>query len=404
QHRLTAALRQLAAAADPGRRLALARLLSERLGRAQVPGTPVDLQHIPDLASAALNTPTGVSTVLEAVRATQLPADADMFARLLTPDDTPDTSLSDTPDTAPDDSADSPPAETPESPPAETPEEAAPSPLTAQLTALLDALPLMRNPIDHRMFADTLRDFFGRPAGLPGTGPPPDASVLARVTLDQPEGLVILAATVEEFDGAEAAAPFHLLAAPTPEPAVRGPLPLPSDGAPPTPATPDTALVYARPDGSLTLTAPDETDLAWEYYEVDLAEREVHLDGGLGARALARVDDPVEAAQDPGLNLTAALAERLEAEAARLPVPAAMDKLRRRLDRWPVPGYAVRWRLPQTDPRTLPERPAATAEDPVRLREELARIVDTAECVLIGFDGPLARLYRRSRDARRAAQ
>ncbi|WP_372349942.1 BTAD domain-containing putative transcriptional regulator, partial [Streptomyces sp. KL116D] len=243
-HRLTSALRHLSVTADPSHRIALTSLLAERLGQ------PVDLHHIGDLAATALNSPTGESTILDAVRDTQLPQVTAEFTRTLTSTDA-------TPDTG-----------------------------TATATATATA-----------------------------TG-------------------------TDTEDRAEDAAAAT-------DPPVRGPLPMPPDGTPPVPTTEHTVLVHARPDGSLTLTAPDETDLTWEYYEVDLTERTLRLDGPPAAHASVRVDDPLEAAQTPALNLAAALTERLETEAARLPAPVDTEKLHRRLDRWPLPGYVVRWHFPE---------------------------------------------------------
>ncbi|MEV1019054.1 SAV_2336 N-terminal domain-related protein [Streptomyces sp. NPDC050264] len=191
------------------------------------------------------------------------------------------------------------------------------------------------------------------------------------------------------------------------EPPVRGPHPMPNDGSIPRPATAHTVIVYRRPDRSLTLTPPDETDLTWEFYEVERGERTMPVRaGGLDVRASVRVDDPLEAALTPVLPLAAALAERLETEAARLPAPLDMDKLHRRLDRWPVPGYAVRWHLPETDPRPAADGPAPGTRAPAEAdrRDDLTRALSTAESYLLGFDGLLLRLYAGTRDARDAAR
>ncbi|MFE6757596.1 SAV_2336 N-terminal domain-related protein [Streptomyces sp. NPDC057684] len=202
---------------------------------------------------------------------------------------------------------------------------------------------------------------------------------------------------------------------------VRGPLSMPPDGEPPRPAHAHTVVVYRRPDRSLTFTPPDETELTWEYYEVDVRQQSLFIDVGPGARASVRVADPMEAVLHTGLDLTDELTDRLDTEIRRLPTPLGRAELERRLASRPLPGYAVRWHLLDTEPppssRGLSFTEAldvAESEDvhaldltigmQTRRPPSLADTLATAEAFLLGFDGPLLQLYAGARAARDAAR
>ncbi|MFJ3988445.1 SAV_2336 N-terminal domain-related protein [Streptomyces sp. NPDC090032] len=202
---------------------------------------------------------------------------------------------------------------------------------------------------------------------------------------------------------------------------VRGPLPMPPDGEPPRPAHAHDVVVYRRPDRSLTLTPPDATELTWDYYEVDVTQTSLFVDVGPGARVSVRVTDPMEAVLHADLDLTDELTDRLDTELRRPAAPLDRAELERRLASRPLPGYAVRWRLLDTDPspgpRTLSFTEAldvAESEDvhaldltlgmQTRRAPSLADTLATAEAFLLGFDGPLLQLYAGTRAARDAAR
>ncbi|MFF1684863.1 SAV_2336 N-terminal domain-related protein [Streptomyces sp. NPDC058254] len=202
---------------------------------------------------------------------------------------------------------------------------------------------------------------------------------------------------------------------------VRGPLPMPPDGEPPRPSHAHDVVVYRRPDRSLTLTPPDATELTWDYYEVDVTQSSLFVDVGPGARVSVRVTDPMEAVLHADLDLTDELTDRLDTELRRPAAPLDRAELERRLASRPLPGYAVRWRLLDTEPppgpRTLSFTEAldvAESEDvhaldltlgmQTRRAPSLADTLATAEAFLLGFDGPLLQLYAGTRAARDAAR
>ncbi|MFB8771316.1 HAD family hydrolase [Streptomyces broussonetiae] len=158
---------------------------------------------------------------------------------------------------------------------------------------------------------------------------------------------------------------------------VRGPLPLPAVRR-----FPHRALVYVGPDRTPTLDAPDGPASEWRYYEVDLVERSIFVGPVPRTWAAVRVVDPVEAVRHADDDLREQLAERLAEESARLPRPLDTEKLERRLTRWKLPGYAVRWTV---SPSAVPRRSTVMSD----LVETLA----TADCFLLGFDGTLVDLY-----------
>ncbi|MFE6283643.1 SAV_2336 N-terminal domain-related protein [Streptomyces sp. NPDC057877] len=160
---------------------------------------------------------------------------------------------------------------------------------------------------------------------------------------------------------------------------------------PPGPSGPHRVLVYVGPDGSPTLEEPGTP--AVRYYEVDLLERSYFVSATPRTWATVRVVDPVEAVRrvrdHPRDRLAACLAE----ESGRLPSPLDTEKLERRLMRWRMPGYAVRWSVSAD---TTPRR--ATA------RSALAEPLATAEAFLLGFDGTLVDLYPAAGATREAAR
>ncbi|MBC7269544.1 MAG: winged helix-turn-helix domain-containing protein, partial [Streptomyces sp.] len=119
---------------------------------------------------------------------------------------------------------------------------------------------------------------------------------------------------------------------------VRGPLPLPGEER-----NPQKVLVHVGPDAVPTLDAPDGPASGWRYYEVDLVERSIFVGPSPRAWAAVRVVDPVEAVRHADEDLREQLAEQLAQESSRLPRPLDTEKLERRLTRWKLPGYAVRW-------------------------------------------------------------
>ncbi|WP_225821139.1 SAV_2336 N-terminal domain-related protein [Streptomyces naphthomycinicus] len=187
------------------------------------------------------------------------------------------------------------------------------------------------------------------------------------------------------------------------------------------PAPGRTAVVHTRSDGPLTLLNPFRPDSARPprpetYYSVDLtphqARHTVSLpSSGSGAFTAAveltwHVDDPVAFVRADVTGVEGLLLEHVRGEAARLtrrhPVRragAAQRQVNQAVRTWPVPGLAVSYTvqlspegspLPMTDGRSAPAR------------RRLAALLGDAEAVLIGFDGPLARLFS-AQTARAAA-
>ncbi|MFF4268620.1 SAV_2336 N-terminal domain-related protein [Streptomyces sp. NPDC001536] len=181
-----------------------------------------------------------------------------------------------------------------------------------------------------------------------------------------------------------------------------------------------TAIVLAPSGGPLTSLNPAHP---WgkrppriiDYYEVDLtihqAAHDVSLpSSGGGAFAASaelswHVDDPVAFLRAETENVSAVLLDHLLKEAARItrryPLErggAAQQALRNGLRRWPVPGLSVTCSVgltPEGAPAPLPRAhlPSSTP---------FARLLREAETVLIGFDGPLTRLFT-TKTARTAA-
>ncbi|MEV0220596.1 SAV_2336 N-terminal domain-related protein [Streptomyces sp. NPDC050704] len=181
-----------------------------------------------------------------------------------------------------------------------------------------------------------------------------------------------------------------------------------------------TAIVYTRPpDGTLTLLTPEQLRgrrTSWPlitYYEVDLtshqAAHELSLpSSGGGAFAASvmlswHVDDPVAFVHGEPRDVSGRLLDHLVREARRITrrhplrrTGAAHRAVRRGLRRWPVPGLSVAYSVVLT-PEGEPSAPPRVAR-PVSPPDSLAAAVTDAECVLLGFDGPLVRLYTREKE------
>ncbi|MFJ7147856.1 SAV_2336 N-terminal domain-related protein [Streptomyces sp. NPDC100445] len=180
-----------------------------------------------------------------------------------------------------------------------------------------------------------------------------------------------------------------------------------------------TAVVHTRPGGPLTLLDPIQpygtrAPRPETYYTVDLTPHEArHLvslpSSGKGAFKAAvklswRVEDPVALVRAEATGVPALLLAHLTAAAAPLTRPhplrragAAQRAVNAGIDGWPVPGLAVSYTV-----QLVPEwAPAPEAEPPVPSRRRLSALLTDAETVLIGFDGPLARLFpaQRAREA-----
>ncbi|MFC5661131.1 SAV_2336 N-terminal domain-related protein, partial [Streptomyces nogalater] len=172
-----------------------------------------------------------------------------------------------------------------------------------------------------------------------------------------------------------------------------------------------TAVVHTRPDGPLTLLDPIQPygtrpPRPETYYSVDLTPHEIRRivslpSSGKGAFQAAvllswRVSDPVafvraEATGIPGLllrHLCAAAAPLTRRHPLRR-AGAAQRAVNAGVADWPVPGLAVSCTV-----QLVPEwAPVPAAEPPVPSRRRLSTLLDDAETVLIGFEGPLARLF-----------
>ncbi|MEU3828875.1 SAV_2336 N-terminal domain-related protein [Streptomyces sp. NPDC029080] len=287
--------------------------------------------------------------------------------------------------------------------------------LVAVLRELPQALTRLADP-------PRLRVTFGRPAG-----PPPEAA--GDVTVVVPPALYddfaasSAAQRSQRFrplfrDSAPESPPaawYCLLGPRSPEPRerdlVQGPFithDLHELGVP-TPGR--TAVVHTRPDGPLTLLDPIQPygtrpPRPETYYSVDLTPHETrHIvslpSSGKGAFKAAvmlswRVADPVafvrgEATEVPGLLLThlCAAAAPITRRHPLRRAGAAQRAVNAEVADWPVPGLAVSYTV-----QLVPEwAPAPAAEPPVPSRRRLADLLSDAEIVLIGFEGPLARLF-----------
>ncbi|MFI9241630.1 SAV_2336 N-terminal domain-related protein [Streptomyces sp. NPDC053086] len=172
-----------------------------------------------------------------------------------------------------------------------------------------------------------------------------------------------------------------------------------------------TAVVHTRPDGPLTLLDPIQPygtrpPRPETYYSVDLTPHEArHIvslpSSGKGAFKAAvmlswRVADPVAFVRGEAADVPDVLLQHLCAAAAPLTrrhplrrAGAAQRAVNAEVADWPVPGLAVSYTV-----QLVPEWAAApAAEPPVPSRRRLSDRLTDAETVLIGFEGPLARLF-----------
>ncbi|MGI5370181.1 SAV_2336 N-terminal domain-related protein [Streptomyces iakyrus] len=180
------------------------------------------------------------------------------------------------------------------------------------------------------------------------------------------------------------------------------------------PAPGRTAVVHTRPDGPLTLLNParphgDRPPGLVTYYEVDLTTHQSHHrvslpSSGKGAFAAAvelawHVEDPVAFVRAETGRVSEVLLGHLLEEAARITrrhplrrAGAAQRAVNAGLRHWPVPGLSVTASVRLGPEGTaLPEpQGAAPAQLP------LPQLLGEAETVLVGFDGPVARLFSAS--------
>jgi beta-phosphoglucomutase-like phosphatase (HAD superfamily) len=178
------------------------------------------------------------------------------------------------------------------------------------------------------------------------------------------------------------------------------------------------AVVHTGPDGSLTLLNPVRPygtgrPRPATYFLVDLTPRRARhtmtLPGARGGSFTAaadlswRVADPVAFVRAEVTDVSGRLLDHLLDAASRItrrhPVRragAAQREVDSGLGRWPVPGLAVSCSV------RLAREGAALPEAPGPSRPSPADVLAGSDTVLIGFDGPLARLFP-ARTAREAA-
>ncbi|MDT0390521.1 SAV_2336 N-terminal domain-related protein [Streptomyces sp. DSM 41921] len=177
------------------------------------------------------------------------------------------------------------------------------------------------------------------------------------------------------------------------------------------PAPGRTAVVLTRPDGPLALFDParphgDRPGRAVTYYKVDLTTHQSHHrvslpSSGKGVFAAAvelswHVEDPVAFVRAEVTRVSEALLGHLLEEAARITrrhplrrAGAAQRAVNAGLRRWPVPGLSV-----AVSVQLAPEGTALPGpQGPVPAQRPLADLLAGADSVLLGFDGPLARLF-----------
>ncbi|MFD5479085.1 SAV_2336 N-terminal domain-related protein [Streptomyces hawaiiensis] len=270
--------------------------------------------------------------------------------------------------------------------------------------------------------------FWDRPAPPPEPPPvPADIQVIVSPDLYEQFAASSAAQGPQRFqplyrDGATDTPPVAwycpLSPAPTPQPEtrdlVRGPfitrdlrrLGIPAPGR--------TAVVHTRPDGPLTLLNParphgDRPSRLVTYYEVDLTTHQSHHrvslpSSGKGAFAAAvelswHVEDPVAFVRAEVGRVSEPLLGHLLEEAARITrrhpprrAGAAQRAVNAGLRHWPVPGLSVTASV-QLGPEGA-DLPVPQGAAPAR--RPLPRLLAEAETVLLGFDGPMARLFSAS--------
>ncbi|MFJ9863778.1 SAV_2336 N-terminal domain-related protein [Streptomyces sp. NPDC101165] len=181
-----------------------------------------------------------------------------------------------------------------------------------------------------------------------------------------------------------------------------------------------TAIVHTQPDGPFTLlnpvqpygTRPPRPETC---YSVDLTPRQARHtvplpSSGKGAFTAAvelswHVDDPVAFVRGGTDGISGLLLEHLRDAAVRITrrhplrrAGAAQRAVNAGVSSWPVPGLSVSYSVHLT-PEGLP---APVPEQSTPSRRRLSSVLADAETVLIGFDGPLARLFS-AQTAREAA-
>ncbi|MGD1223179.1 SAV_2336 N-terminal domain-related protein [Streptomyces krungchingensis] len=193
-----------------------------------------------------------------------------------------------------------------------------------------------------------------------------------------------------------------------------------------------TAIVHnGRPDGALALLDPVQLHrppgrrALWPivtYYEVDLAVHQAAHElslpssgGGAFAASLWlswHVGDPVAFVRGRTTDVSARLLAHFLKEAGRITrrhplrrAGAAQHAVHSALRRWPVPGLSVTWSValtpegepaaPPSGPRSshTPAGPTPTPAAKAPTTAGTSSAVDAAETLLLGFDGPLVRLY-----------
>ncbi|MEU5793646.1 SAV_2336 N-terminal domain-related protein [Streptomyces sp. NPDC047813] len=173
------------------------------------------------------------------------------------------------------------------------------------------------------------------------------------------------------------------------------------------------AVVHTRADGPLTVLDPirpygGRAPRAETYYTVDLTVQQARHRLSLPSSGKAeftasaeltwRVDDPVAFVRSGATGISALLWERLRAAAARItgrhPArrPGAAERaVNDGVREWPVPGLAVTYTV-RLGAWSEPE-PAPAPRSPVTARHRAVAALTGAAHVLIGFDGPLTRLF-----------
>ncbi|MFH8799733.1 SAV_2336 N-terminal domain-related protein [Streptomyces sp. NPDC017936] len=177
------------------------------------------------------------------------------------------------------------------------------------------------------------------------------------------------------------------------------------------PAPGRTAVVHTRPDGPLTLLDPAEPyggrpPRTVTYYQVDLTpHRAVHRvplpSSGKGdftahVELTWRVVDPVAFVRSGADQVSERLLAHLTRAASRITrrhsprrAAGAQRAVATQLGRWPVPGLAVACTV-----RLAPEwAPVTTGDETGERPLTPAGLLAGAETVLVGFDGPLTRLF-----------
>ncbi|MFI9805558.1 SAV_2336 N-terminal domain-related protein [Streptomyces sp. NPDC052301] len=172
-----------------------------------------------------------------------------------------------------------------------------------------------------------------------------------------------------------------------------------------------TAVVHTQPDGPLRLLDPIQPygtrpPRPETYFSVDLTPYETRHtvtlpSSGKGVFKAAvtltwRVDDPVAFVRGETTGVPRLLVDHLRGAAARVTrrhslrhATAAEREVNAGMGAWPIPGLSV-----SSTVRLLREgAPTPPVEPQVPSRRRLASLLGGTDTVLIGFDGPLARLF-----------